>query len=750
MHSMHMSFDSSFGIGTLLLVLAVITALVIALYRRAFESVRDRRMWLLISLRCAALFLVVLLIFRPILSSERTETSPGRLVLLLDTSGSMSVPDDPQGTPRLQQARLALQRQLPELSKTFRTELFRFDSRTKRLKEFGDLESLKATGTETRLADGIRGAVLSGRKRRTVGVILFSDGLDNSGRDVVAAVKKLGVPVHTVATGYRRSDNAADLMVRGVECADQLPLDSQARVTALIDARGMKGRVAKVELVEQDRVLSTSSVTLDGHPGVQQVELMFTPKTKGRHEYLVRVPLLSGERIEQNNHHAVSAVVVDSRLRVLYVEGGVRAEYGTLVGRYLAHDPTVQFLALVQTRPGLFVQRTNIPGWKHQGIPSNRKRLESFDVFLIGDLDSRFLGSARMRLIEELVRDGKGLIMTGGDHSFGNGHYAGTPIANVLPIDVTSRRKPVTDPFPLTLTASGHAHPIFSGISAYFDSSQPQADVPSLPSLLGCTSFGPLKPSAETLAVDSRRSGADGPLPVLVVHQYGKGRVAAFAGDTTYRWYMVMRGLNAKSPYIRFWGQLLRWLGGKTETQALEPGLTVNTDKGFYEPGEPVVLEAVLIGKDRRGVNQADIEAALTIGSTEVESKSFDRQSDRAGTYHLQLAPQHPGLYSVTVTARRNGETLGKTRLTIQVGNPSREFDRLSLDEAKLQAIAEATGGRFVHVSRVDRLFDSLVREQRQRRVLMEQPLAIPPLFWVLCIGLVTTEWFLRKKYRLR
>ena len=747
---MHVSFDSSFGTGSLLLLLAAMTVAVIWLYRQAFESARDRRMWLLISLRCAALFLVVLLIFRPILSSERIERTPGRMVVLVDTSGSMSVPDDPQGRTRLQQAQTALDQHLPSLAKMFRTELFQFDSRTTRLKDFADVAKLTANGTETRLADGIRAAVLSGRKRRTVGVIVLTDGIDNSGRTTLSAIKKLGIPVYTVATGYRSSGSDADLTVRGVQCADQLPLGSEARVTALIDARGMKGRVAKVELVEKDQVLGTGSVTLDGHPGVQQVDLTFTPKSKGRHEYLVRVPLLSGERIEQNNHHAVSAIVVDPRLKILYVEGGVRAEYGTLVGRYLAHDPTVQFLALVQTRPGLFVQRTNLPGWKHHGIPSDRKQLEAFDVFLIGDLDSRFLGTERLRLIEKLVGEGKGLMMIGGDHSFAGGHYADTPLARALPIDLTDRKKPVTDPFPLTLTAAGRAHPVFSGISTYFNPTRAEADLPALPPLLGCTTFGALKPSAEVLAVDAKRGGAEGPLPVLVVHRYGKGRAAAFAGDTSYRWYMVMRGLNEQSPYIRFWGQTFRWLAGKEDTQAAEPGLTVNTDKGFYEPGEPISLEAVLIGPDRRGIDRADLEATFSIGSSEVDSKSFERSADRPGTYRLGYSPDHSGLYTVTVTAERDGTALGKTQLTIQVGHASREFDRVNIDEAGLQRIAEATGGRFVHVSRVDRLFDRLVREQRQRRVLMEQPLAIPPLFWALCIGLVTTEWFLRKKYRLR
>jgi hypothetical protein len=86
----------------------------------------------------------------------------------------------------------------------------------------------------------------------------------------------------------------------------------------------------------------------------------------------------------------------------------------------------------------------------------------------------------------------------------------------------------------------------------------------------------------------------------------------------------------------------------------------------------------------------------------------------------------------------------------VEVGRPNLEFDRLELDEKLLGRLSAATGGRYAHISTADRLLEHLDRQARRRRVLLEQKLYFPPLFWVLCVGALTAEWLLRKRSQLR
>jgi len=51
--------------------------------------------------------------------------------------------------------------------------------------------------------------------------------------------------------------------------------------------------------------------------------------------------------------------------------------------------------------------------------------------------------------------------------------------------------------------------------------------------------------------------------PLLVAHNFGDGRVMAFAGDSTWRWWMQ----GYESAHKRFWRQIVLWLAKKDQAQ---------------------------------------------------------------------------------------------------------------------------------------------------------------------------------------
>jgi hypothetical protein len=116
--------------------------------------------------------------------------------------------------------------------------------------------------------------------------------------------------------------------------------------------------VVKVILEEDGKPVDEAALVLDDVEGSQEVALQFVPAVKGRHTYTVGVPVAPGEKIVENNQRSTVIQVVDARIRVLYVEGTLRAEYGALVDRFFSKDPDVAFCALVQTRRNVFAQRT--------------------------------------------------------------------------------------------------------------------------------------------------------------------------------------------------------------------------------------------------------------------------------------------------------------------------------------------------------------------------------------------------------
>jgi uncharacterized membrane protein len=737
--------------ATMLAVAAAALLLVFYFYRRAYRRVVPSRWRVLLGLRVIAVILVVLLLFRPALSVERDVLQRRSVIFLVDSSASMSTADDATGASRFDQARARVLDWWGKLDRDFDLRLLEFSDHATPLERPADLARVQPDGQATSLHRALLAAAQQAPRRDVEAVVVLSDGIHNAAGDPVQTARKLGLVVHAVGVGnsLRGSPSYRDIQVTGVECPEQLPVNNQARITAGVDAIGYGGRVVQVLLEEDGKQIGASELVLDDVEGPQQVAFQFLPTVKGRHTYTVRVPPAPDEKIVQNNQRTVSAQVVDVRMHVLYVEGTLRAEYGALVDRFLSKDPDVEFCALVQTRTNVFAQRTNITGLKLTGIPSDPAVLEKFDVFLLGDLDSTFLKPEVMDLLKKRVRDGAGLLMLGGYHSLGPGGYGGTPLEEVLPVQVGGRDiGQVTDPFLPVLTPDGRQHPIFANIAPFFPAGDTAPEVSGLPPLDGCVRVVAAKPGATTLALCPGDGGSRGPMPVLAVQPFGKGRAAVFTADTTRGWQQVLRGLDQKSPFLRFWGQTVRWLANRSE--AVESGITARTDKGYYDPDAPVTIQAVVRDKEGEGTTRAEVSAEVKGPDGKADTVRLAPVPGAAGRYSGTFEPKASGSYEIAVEARLGDNTLKADKLTAEVGRPNLEFDRLDLDDKLLGRIAAATGGRYWHVSNADRLIEELDRTERRRHVGLEQPLTWPPLYWSLFVGVLAVEWVLRKRYQLR
>ncbi len=723
-------------------------------YRRTTRQLPRSPARTLLALRLGAVLLVLLLLFRPVLSLQRDVQQKRALILVLDQSASMSIRDDASGVPRFDQARSRVLEWTTRLNQEFELPILTFADQATTLEDLRELQSLTAEGKATSLTRGLVNAARVKPRAEVEGVVLFSDGNHNAAGDPVEIARKLGVVVHTVGVGNSLHGNSSyrDIQVTGLECPPQLPINNQARLTAFVDAVGFPGRVVKVQLEEDERRIAEADLVLDDVEGPQAVALQFLPTVKGRHRYTVRVPVLSEEKIAENNHRSALAQVVDARLRVLYLEGTLRAEYGALVDRFLAKDADIEFCALVQTRRNVFLQRTNIAGLKLSGIPTDPAVLARFDVFVIGDLDSTFLRPEQMNQLIKRVREGAGLVMIGGYNSLGPGGYGGTPLEAILPVEVGSREiGQVKEAFLPVLTPEGRTHPIFANIAGFFPTREGPAKIAGLPPLDGCVRLGRARPSATVLAVLPDPGGTpQAAMPILAIHPVGQGRAAVFTGDTTRNWQQIPRAFDKESPFLRFWGQLIRWAANRNDAVKAEAGIEAHTDRAYYEPDSPVTILAVVRDKDGEGAGKAEVRARVRVPQSHDIAVNLTPVAGPAGHYRGIFDPHRSGTYEIVVEGKLGSETLKAESITVEVGRPNLEFERVDLDEKMLTRIAAATGGRYYHLSTADRLLETLDRKEQKRRLALEQPLYWPPLYWILFVGLLTGEWLLRRRYQLR
>ncbi|MFW6170428.1 MAG: glutamine amidotransferase [Planctomycetota bacterium] len=737
-----------------LMALAVVVVVLTTLfYRQAYAALSSWQWKVLYGLRLLAIGIVLLLLLRPVLSFQQEVQRPKTVVFAVDNSASMGISDTAQEGTRWEQACDQVQQLWPELHDIYDLRLVAFSDRSQHLESPSKLGGVQAEGSATSLSRGLLSAERSASGKSTEAVVLFSDGIQNTAGSPVAIARRLGTRVITIGTGDPRHDRSMrrDIRVTDVDCPDRMAVENKTRVTGFVEARGMPGRLIRVQLLEDEKPVSERELVLDDIEGAQEVVFEFVPKEKGLHTYTVKVPHLADEKIPRNNTRSTSALVQDARIRVLYLEGTLRSEYGALVGRFLSKDPNIEFCALVQTRPNQFVRRTNIDGLELDRIPDDSDTLESFDVILVGDLSAAYLPEARARMIHDRVNDGAGFMMIGGYHSLGPGGYTGTRIEQLLPVRLGGEEVgQATDPFQPQLTGGGRTHPIFANIAEFFAAADDNALKADLPPLDGCVKVAAARPGASVLLVHPELAVAESSMVVMAVQRVGEGRTAVFTADTTRKWHQALRMRDQKTPFLRFWGQTIRWLAGRNETMAAEAGIVATTDKSYYTPEAEVTVSATVRGEDGAAAAQADVTATIEGPGVSAAPLSLAAKAGPAGHYAAAFRPSRPGRYTISVTARVGDRDLAADELEIDVGRPSLEFDRLDLDQATLVNIANETGGQYMHVSLADRLATLLKERYERQRVRREVSLAWPPVMWVLFVATVTCEWLLRRRYQLR
>jgi uncharacterized membrane protein len=754
------TLQQGYSVFTLLLVLAVSLVLTWFVYRRTFARLRNRQWTLLFMLRSAAILVVVLLLFRPILNHYREVEDKKTVVFAIDTSASMSVADTSDGQTRLAQATARTAEWWGRLDGPFHVEAVEFSDHSNQLGDVGQLTTLVAEGPATAITRGLAAPLRMSRDGRRLAhediaaLVILSDGVDNSARRPDEEALKLQFPIYTVGVGASQQSDLSyqDLRVVGIDCPDSLMLYNIAQIKASVSGRGMAGRIVRIILEEDGESIQESDLTIADTEGVQEFVFEFRPQEQGRHKYTVRIPVIEGEKIEQNNERSAISLVVEPGIRVLYIEGALREEFGAISERFLSKDPDLEFCSLIQTRPNVFLRRTNIEGLTFETIPNDQESFDMFDVFIIGDLDSSYLPPPQQEMIVNRIRAGAGLIMLGGSHSLGPGGYDGSTLGAELPVLLGDREiGQVNDEFLPVLTPDGTHSPVFANIVSFFPTRTAGPQVDGLPPLSGCTRVLDARPGATILAtcpLEQTISGQE--MPVLTFRTVDEGRTVVFTADTTRAWQQGPRALDQESPFLRFWGQIVRFLAGRAEEVELEAGVTATTNKAYFELDETILIAAIVRDAQGEGTSLAEVDAEIVRPEGGIDRINLSQAPGSEGHFSMSYTPETSGEFEIRVSAELDSQTVNAEPMLIEVGRANMEFDVLDLDERLLASIASNARGRYVHISAAEHLIDDLDRTERKRREYLEWPLAPSLPLWILFVLLLTMEWALRRRFQLR
>lgn len=738
------------------------------------------RTGVLLGMRTGAVALLVPMLFEPVVRFVSVARPQRPMLVLIDSSGSMSFPDAQNGPTRLQSVWQALRPQVDKLHQHFVPSFFTFDNRFRPLQRPGDLATLAADGVSTDIVKAVTSAIAQSKRDDAV-IVLVSDGIDNTSSNVVDALRPIARPIHTLRVGSDQVEPAtvANVAVDDVEVPDDFVVSHTSVVKATIKSTALANRVLGVNLSEIDATgkaigeMHSEKLVLQPTAQGQTVSFAYKPAAVGVHRLAVWVDPIAGERSTIDNRQEVQGLAVDPRIKVIYIEGRARPEYREL-SRALARDPNIELATLLRVQRERFAASGTVDGQPFKQMPASAAEWAKFDVVILGDLDISFLSPPQQQLIEQRASAGGGLLMIGGQNSFGPGGFQNTPIEKALPVftgDLTAAQE--KSEFVPRLTADGASHPIMEGLADWFATDdKPAAKI--LPTLRGNVVVPRPKSGAQVLLIHQEKPGPQGsPQIVLASQMYGQGRSAAVTVDTTYLWYLPLRGLGQDSPYNRLWGQLVRWLAGQdVRNRQRGAGLTALLNKNVYQLGESVKVRAMV--RDERGDATRFAQVNLTIKSSiekETRQYSLAPSDTHAGTYELILPSPPTGDYQIELAAAKDAKELGREKLAFTVIAPADEMLKIAANPKLLTAIAEQTHGFAYELGQFRQLIDELIRADtttappQQRSVPLSSYLRAAgalagfnpswpgtydlPMQGMLALVLLSLEWLLRRRWQL-
>jgi uncharacterized membrane protein len=724
----------------ILLMIGAALAAAVVLSARALGRLPFERRVLLLVLRSFAAIWVMILLLKPAIELRAVSRVRSRVALLVDASRSMGLAT-PDGTrAEVVQKHLADNAdRLLELSQKAVIEPGTFGERLHAVEHLPD--TLPTEEPRTDIARALNEISWQSSGRELGGVILYSDGADTEGLTVDSARalgQKLAAPIYAV--GFSKDTMAPDLAIRRIVADDFAFVQNTVTLDVELEQHGLSLSSVPVTLKHDGTVIATKEAELsDGHA---RISFEFKPTRTGKQVYEVSVPIQRGEVVEGNNRRSIVLKVIRDRIRVLQVAGRPSWDERFL-REFLKRNPNVDLISFFILRSTTDQQKAPQEELALIPFPVQElftSELNTFDIVIYQNFTYRpYRMAPYLRNIRDYVMRGGGFMMVGGDSSFEDGFYSGTPIAEVLPIHTEGAAPWDPTDYRPRLTKEGRRHPI----TRIGEPGEPPETVfERLPALSGFNNAIALAPGAQALLVHP--SLPNNP-PVVAIREVGQGRTMSVSTDSLWNWrFVAVNEGSAGREFDRFWSNALRWLIRDPELARVR----LKIDRSVLLKGDPVGVEVRVLGTDYRGLPGANVSAELleVDGQKREVRASQEAVTGPEGTAIVVFKDAKPGTYAIRAQATASGERIGLAEEPVIVEAADVELQAPFPRPDILKALAEGSGGRYLDVS--DRMPQLDIKDAR--RVEVDRTKRIPiwdtfPAFIIL-LGMAGFEWWLRRR----
>ncbi|MBW1708367.1 MAG: VWA domain-containing protein [Deltaproteobacteria bacterium] len=240
-------------------------------------------------------------------------------------------------------------------------------------------------------------------------IVLFSDGNQNMEDSIEMAylARSLGIEIYPqpLATWFNKSE----VFIEKLETPPAVPLETPFEIRLLVTtAAESEGELI---LLRNKKLLVNQTVKLV--PGKNVFH--FTDSLQDQGLYLYKAIINASRDAVHQNNEGLSFTQATRKSQILFLAGDERKS-----------DSLMRALR----RQGLNLVTSEI-----EELPHSIHGLLDYSAIILDNVSGRNLSFTAMENLEKYVKDiGGGLVMIGGDRSFGAGGYLKTPVEKALPV----------------------------------------------------------------------------------------------------------------------------------------------------------------------------------------------------------------------------------------------------------------------------------------------------------------------------
>ncbi len=650
--------------------------------------------YLLAVLRAIAVFLIAFLLVSPLIKTVTYQPQKPLVLIAQDNSSSITTFKPKSFDVSRFNKQLANLKNL--LGSDYDIREFNFD------RDLHTGLSTAYSGKQTNLSAAFKQLNEQFVNQNVGALILPTDGLYNQGADPQYEARNLKTSIYPIALGD--TVPRRDLLIGNVNYNKTAFLGNDFIIEVLAEAYQSQGENMRLTVIENGQVLHTQTIAVNSQAFHKMVSVKLNADRKGVHQYQIKLAPVSNELSVQNNEETVYIEVLDARQKVLLVYNSPHPDV-TVIKQLVEHNKNYELKAVLAN---------NI----------NTIKLSDYGLIILYQLTT----GDNLALRNFAAQSKVPLWYVAGAQSDLNDFNEEQSTIRII-----AGRTDVQEEFAVPVT----------GFSLFTLSDSTLSKLNKFPPLLA--PFGNYGSAAGASVLLKQKIGSVSTTYPLLAFQEADGRrTAALTGEGLWRWNLAEYETYGNHAALEeLFSQSIQYLTANANRQRFR----VYPAKNVFDEGENILLNAELYNDALQLINTPDVNITLKNAAT---NKNYSFLFSRAGqSYQLNAGTLPAGTYTYSAASKLGRQTFNvKGQVTVKALNF--ESRQSAANHQLLYNLARQSGGQVLQPAQMGQLADLIRKNDNIKTIVYDDQqytdLVDSKWIFVLILGLLSAEWFLRKR----